>query len=83
MGDGDGDINRTGMIVSMLAAVCVPVGLGGMFSLGLLSLAKWNPLPEQTPIPCSSSQAVLISTLLGLHSVLITIYIVYQWYCTY
>lgn len=82
-GMGDGDTNRTGMSVSMLAAVCVPVGLGGMFSLGLLSLAKRYSLPEQAPIPCSSSQSVLISTLLGLHTVLITIYIVYQWHCTY
>lgn len=82
-GMGDGDTNRTGMSISMLAAVCVPVGQGGVFSLGLLSLAKWYSLPEQAPIPCSSSQAILISTLLGLHSVLITIYIVYQWHCTY
>lgn len=69
--------NRTGMSVSMLAAVNVPVGLGGMFSLGLLSLAKRYSLPEQAPIPRSSSQAVLVSTLLRLHTVLITIYIVY------
>lgn len=61
----------------------IPVRLGDIFSLGLLSLAKWYSLPEQAPVPRSSSQTVLITTLLRLHSVLITIYIIYQWYCAY
>lgn len=71
------------MSVSMLPADSVPVRQSSVFSPGFLSLAQWNSLPEKAPVPCSSSQAILIPTLLGLHSVLITIYIVYQWHCTY
>ena len=62
---------------------CVPIGLSSVFSLGLLSVTKWYPLPEQAPVPGSSSQTVFISALLGLHSVLFTVNIIYQRYCTY
>lgn len=70
-------------VLTSWCGVCVPVRLGGVCSLGLLSLAKRYSLPEQAPVPRSSSQAVLVSTLLGLHTVLITIYIVYQRHCAY
>lgn len=76
-----------GRVVSMayagLGCCCLPVRLGCVFSLGLLSLAQWDSLPEEAPVPRPSSQAVLISTLLGLRSVVITVYIVYERHCTY
>lgn len=44
----------------------VPIRLSLSFSEFLFSVAQRNPLPEHAPIPGSSSEAIAVSSTLGL-----------------
>lgn len=62
---------------------CLPIRLGLLLSLLLLLAAEWNSLPQQTPVPGSPRQAVLVPSLLGLYRIIIAVYVIYQRHCAY
>lgn len=60
---------------------CLPIRLGLLLSLLLLVAAEWNSFPQQTPVPGSSRQAVLVPSLLRLYRIIIAVYVIYQRHC--
>lgn len=59
----------------------LPIRLGLMLSLSLLSATEWDPFPQEAPVPGASRQAILVPTLLGLYGIMIAVYVIYQRYC--
>lgn len=59
----------------------LPIRLGLMLSLSLLSAAERDPFPQEAPVPGASRQAVLVPALLGLYGIIIAVYVIYQRYC--
>lgn len=60
---------------------CLPIRLSLLLSLLLLLAVKWNSFPQQTPVPGSSRQAVLVASLLRLYRIIIAVYVIYQRHC--
>lgn len=59
----------------------LPIRLGLLLSLLLLSAVERNPFPQQAPVPGSSRQAVLVPSLLRLYRIIIAVYVIYQGHC--
>lgn len=61
--------------------LCLPIRLGLLFSLLLLLAVQRDSFPQQTPVPGSSRQAVLVPSLLRLYRIIIAVYVIYQRHC--
>lgn len=82
-GWGEQERDRMGLMIMLQEGwrPSLPIRLGLMLSLSLLSATEWDPFPQEAPVPGASRQAVLVPTLLWLYGIMIAVYVIYQRYC--